>query len=131
MHFDVPVSDFGVLGLILLIRRPPRTPNRTPWGPDLDFSIFLKDFGIPWDQLWIHFDDVFIIWPTQLQHTFHSSFFVDLGADMAPGCEAWMFSKHGKYNGLSLDLQFRRGLTFKCLGEGFGHHFGRLLVALG
>ena len=34
-------------GTILLIRRPPRTPNRTPWGPDLDVSRFLMDFGTP------------------------------------------------------------------------------------
>ncbi len=50
---------------------------------------------------------------------------------MAPECDAWMSSKHSKYIGFSLDLQFKRRLTFRCPGEGFGHHFGRLLVTLG
>ena len=48
------------------------------------------DFGNPWDQLWSHFDDFFVIWSTQLQCGFQSSFFSHLGVDMAPGCNARM-----------------------------------------
>ena len=53
--------------------------------------------GAPWDQLWNHFDDFFVIWTTQLQCGFQSGFFSDLGMDMAPGCDAQMCLKHNKY----------------------------------
>ena len=37
------------------------------------------------------------------------------GGDMPTGCDAWMW----------------KSLSFRCPGEGFGLHFGRLLVTLG
>jgi hypothetical protein len=36
MHLGTPGQHFA-----------PRTPNRTPWGPDVDFSEFVMDFGSP------------------------------------------------------------------------------------
>ena len=53
-----------------------RTPNRTPWGPDLHFIRFLMDLEAPWDQLWINFDDFSVIWITKLQYGFQSWFLV-------------------------------------------------------
>ena len=78
-------------------------PQGHPTGHLGGQTWMLVDFwwilGPPWDQLWIHVGDFFVIWTTQWQHGFHSCFFVDLGADMAPECDAWMSSKHSKYNG--------------------------------
>ena len=51
---------------------------------------FWITLGAPWDQLWSHVDDFFVIWTTQLQCGFQSGFFSDLGVDMAPGYDAQM-----------------------------------------
>ena len=74
------------------------TPNRTPWGQTWILVDFWWILEPPWDQLWFHIGDFFVIWTTQWQHGFHGCFFVDLGSDMAPECDAWMSPKHNKYN---------------------------------
>ena len=48
--------------------------------------------GAPWDQLWSHVDDLFVILTTQLQCGFQTCYFCDLGVDMAPGCDAEIYS---------------------------------------
>ena len=47
LHFDILGCDFGVLGDHFGDPEVPWTPNRTPWGPDLDFSRVLMVFGNP------------------------------------------------------------------------------------
>ena len=57
--------------------------------------------GAPGDQLWSHFEDLFVIWTTQLQCGFQSGFLViwewTRNQDAMPGCgKVWVLGVQGK-----------------------------------
>ena len=93
---DVILVSWGTILVIL-------KSHGHPTGHLGDQTWILVDFwwflGSPWDQLWSHFDDFFVIWTIKLEYSFQSLFFSDFGLDIAPGCDAWMYLKHSKYNG--------------------------------
>ena len=74
---------------------------------------------------------LFVIWTTQLRCGFQSSFFCDLGVDRAPGCDAWMCLKHGKYNGFGEIYTLRKVWDLGVPGEALGTISGGFRSPLG
>ena len=52
-----------------------------------------------WDQLWEFIRQRLGDVDHQIGVQFPEFVFIDLGVDMAPGCDAWMRIEHLKYNG--------------------------------